>query len=191
MPDWFVSRRNLLATIGGTGAIAGCAGRSDGDASSSAPDDRTNESSKETTPEQTPKTIHVSKDGAEDNSGAKDAPLASIQTAVERAQPGQTIKVQPGEYREFIQFRTDGTPDNPITLTGPPEAVLKPPKDVDHGTIGVGASHVHITGLTTRRVIYTRPSDHAQHVGRRQRRLSRRVGRLTAPDWERRRCAHQ
>lgn len=148
MPDWFVSRRKLLATIGGTGTIAGCAGRSDGDSSSSAPDDSTNESSQETTPEQTPKTIHVSKDGAEDNSGAKDAPLASIRTAVERAQPGQTIKVQPGEYREFIEFRTDGTPDNPITLTGPPEAVLKPPKDVDYGTIGVGASHIHITGLT-------------------------------------------
>jgi hypothetical protein len=92
--------------------------------------------------------IHVSKDGADDDSGATDAPLASIQTAVERAQPGQTVNVQPGEYQEFIEFQTDGTPDKPITLTGPPDAVLKPPEDVDYGTIGVGGSHIHITGLT-------------------------------------------
>lgn len=38
--------------------------------------------------------------------------------------------------------------DAPITLTGPPETVLKPPKEIAHQVISVVASHVHITGLT-------------------------------------------
>jgi hypothetical protein len=126
-----LSRRRILASVGaaGIGLLSGCG--SSGNATSG-----------------TRNVLYVATNGSDDNSGAEDAPLASIQAAAERAKPGQTINVQPGEYREFIEFRTDGTPDNPITLTGPPEAVLKPPKGVDYGTIGGGASHVHITGLT-------------------------------------------
>lgn len=95
-----------------------------------------------------PSVLHVAPDGDDDNPGTETAPLASIEDAVDRAGPGDTVNVQPGEYFEFVEFRTDGEPDAPITLTGPPDAVLKPPKDVDYGCIGVGASHVHITGLT-------------------------------------------
>lgn len=126
-----LSRRNALALVGaaGLGLLSGCG--SSGNASSG-----------------TRNVLHVATNGSDDNSGAEDAPLASIQAAAERAKPGQTITVHPGEYREFIELRTDGTPDKPITLTGPPDAVLKPPKDIDYGTIGVGASHIHITGLT-------------------------------------------
>lgn len=126
-----VSRRNALASISTAGLVllSGCG--SFGGTSSGSSD-----------------VIHVSTDGIDDNSGAEDAPLSSIQTAVEQAQPGQTIRARPGECREFIEFRTDGTPDAPITLTGPPDAVLKPPENADHGAIGVGASHIHITGLT-------------------------------------------
>jgi hypothetical protein len=126
-----VSRRNALASVGALGLafLSGCG--SSGENSSGTLD-----------------FIHVSADGSDGNSGAEDAPLSSIQTAVERARPGQTVRVWPGEYREFIEFRTNGSPDAPITLTGPPEAVLKPPEDVDYGAVGVGASYIHITGLT-------------------------------------------
>lgn len=126
-----LSRRSALASVAavGLGLFSGCG-------SSGGTDSRDLD------------VIHVSKSGADDNSGAADAPLSSIQSAVERARPGQTISVQPGEYREFVEFRIDGTPDKPISLTGPPDAILKPPEDGDHGTIGVGGSHIHITGLT-------------------------------------------
>jgi hypothetical protein len=95
-----------------------------------------------------PSTLHVAPDGDDANPGTEDEPVATIQAAVDEAGPGQTVSVHPGEYFEFIEFTEDGELDAPITLTGPPEAILKPPKDVDWGCIGVGANHIHITGLT-------------------------------------------
>jgi len=95
-----------------------------------------------------PEEIHVAPDGAADAPGTEDAPLSSIRAAVEAAGPGQTVRVHPGEYAEYVEFHTAGEPDAPITLTGPPDAVLKPPETVDHQGVSVGASHVHITGLT-------------------------------------------
>lgn len=95
-----------------------------------------------------PDVLHVAPDGSDEDVGTKGAPLSSIQTAVARAEPSQTVHVYPGEYFEYVEFRTAGEPDAPITLTGPSDAVLKPPEDIDHSTISVGASHVHITGLT-------------------------------------------
>ena len=95
-----------------------------------------------------PPVLHVAPGGDDDNPGTEAAPMASIDAAVSRAGPGETVHVHPGEYLEFVEFREDGESDAPITLTGPPDAVLKPPKDVDYGCIGVGASHIHITGLT-------------------------------------------
>ncbi len=100
------------------------------------------------TPRESPDTIFVSPDGDKGNPGTESAPLNSIRHAVGEAEPGQTVYVQPGEYFEFVPFNEPGEPDAPITLTGPPEAVLKPPKEIDHSVIAVGASHIHITGLT-------------------------------------------
>lgn len=157
MPDEGVSRRWMLAAAGVTSALAGCAGLLDGERDSTPTDTEPPSSATETatdaptqtdTPTSDPDAIHVATDGNEDNPGTETAPLASINDAVSRASPGTTVHVQPGEYFEFVEFRQDGDPDAPITLTGPPEAVLKPPKDVDWGCIGVGASHIHITGLT-------------------------------------------
>lgn len=95
-----------------------------------------------------PDVLHVAPDGVNDGTGTQDDPLSSIQAAIERAGPGQTVSVHSGEYFEYVEFKTAGESDAPITLTGPPDAVLKPPEEIDHQVISVGASHVHITGLT-------------------------------------------
>jgi hypothetical protein len=127
-----LSRRRVLAVLSAAGGtvVAGC------------------NSERSTETQTTSETIHVATDGDDSNPGTEDNPMESIRTAVSEAGPGQTVYVHPGEYFEFVEFRNDGEPDAPITLTGPPDAVLKPPTDVDYGCIGVGANHIHITGLT-------------------------------------------
>jgi hypothetical protein len=95
-----------------------------------------------------PEVLHVATDGDARNTGTETAPLSSIDDAVDRAGPGQTVQVHSGEYVEYVEFTTAGDPDAPITLTGPRDAVLKPPETHESQVITVAASHVHITGLT-------------------------------------------
>ncbi|MFB6227302.1 MAG: hypothetical protein ABEH88_01745 [Halobacteriales archaeon] len=95
-----------------------------------------------------PEVLHVRTDGDAGNPGTETAPLSSIDDAVDRAGPGQTVQVHSGEYVEYVEFTTAGDPDAPITLTGPPDAVLKPPETHESQVITVAASHVHLTGLT-------------------------------------------
>ncbi|EIQ01354.1 lysophospholipase L1-like esterase [Opitutaceae bacterium TAV1] len=57
-------------------------------------------------------------------SGSVDAPFASIQAALDLAGPGDTVRVHPGIYHEYVTFRRSGTPDHPVTLEGEPGAIL-------------------------------------------------------------------
>jgi len=157
MTDERLTRRRILASLGTAGS-AGIAGCSFGDSNEtptetnqSPSDENTTENgtgSQTTSQESSSETIHVSTDGSDDNSGTEAEPLSSIQTAVEQVEPGQTIYVHPGEYVEYVEIHNGGEPGAPIELTGPPDAVLKPPKDIDYQALTVGASHVHVTGLT-------------------------------------------
>lgn len=163
MPDREFSRRRLLAGLSTAGitAIAGCnSGGTESTpnptqtptptASPTATDSQTPTETEEPTPtpRENPDTIFVSPDGDDDDAGTEGAPLASIRQAVTSANPGQTVYVQPGEYFEFVPFDEPGEPDAPITLTGPPDAVLRPPDDIDYGMISITADYIHITGLT-------------------------------------------
>lgn len=56
----------------------------------------------------------------------------SIQKALEKAQPGQTICLSPGVYHQDIRSVRNGTLSAPITIEGPADAVIK----------GAGASRV-------------------------------------------------
>lgn len=157
MTDGRVTRRRMLASLGTAGSV-GIAGCSSGDSTETSTEtnqppldaDSTENATEPRTTSQdaTSETIHVSTDGSDDDPGTEDEPLSSIQTAVERVESGQTIYVHPGEYFEYVEFRDGGEPNAPVTLTGPPDAVLKPPEGIDHQVISVDASHVHITGLT-------------------------------------------
>lgn len=65
--------------------------------------------------------LHVSRAGRPGASGAEDDPLASIQAAAELAQPGDTVVVHEGVYRELVVPVRGGTSDaSRITYTAHP-----------------------------------------------------------------------
>src|SRR5829696_3608308 len=78
-------------------------------------------------------TFYVNPAGSDANSGMSVAtPFGTIQRAIDLAQPGDVISMAAGEYFQDIVSRRDGTADAPITLIGPPNAVI-------HGT---GSPHI-------------------------------------------------
>lgn len=69
---------------------------------------------------------YVSPNGNDDNDGlSTDAPFETILRAIVHAQAGDAIHLAPGEYRETLMTLRDGTPDAPITIIGPPQAVIR------------------------------------------------------------------
>ncbi|KAL4944258.1 hypothetical protein BDV06DRAFT_210366 [Aspergillus oleicola] len=64
--------------------------------------------------------IYVSPDGSDDAAGTVDAPLLSIQLAVDNVAAGDTIYLRAGTYSPTtnIQISTSGTPSAPIVLRG-------------------------------------------------------------------------
>jgi len=85
--------------------------------------------------------------GARGEPGTPEAPIGSITEAVRRAEPGQTVQVRPGTYTERLETVRSGRPGEPVTVTGPPEAVLKSDPD-QYNVVLIRHSHVHVTGLT-------------------------------------------
>jgi hypothetical protein len=57
--------------------------------------------------------------GSDSNDGSSGAPLKTIQVAMEQAEPGTTINLAPGEYREAPVTVKPGAPGAPITIKGP------------------------------------------------------------------------
>ena len=86
---------------------------------------------------------YVGPEGANTNPGSEVRPLGTIQHALSRAQPGDTIHVLPGRYTQRAVTRRAGTAENPITITGPEDAVFSA-----YGGLNIDHSHVHVTGLT-------------------------------------------
>lgn len=69
---------------------------------------------------------YVDPDGSDRNGGnLSDSPLQSIQTAIDKAKPGDTIILAPGTYMQDFITQTDGTQTQPITITGSSNAVIK------------------------------------------------------------------
>jgi hypothetical protein len=61
--------------------------------------------------------LHVAPGGSDENPGTASAPLATIQAAVNRLEPGDTCLVHAGVYRETVVFPRSGTsPWQPITV---------------------------------------------------------------------------
>jgi hypothetical protein len=68
--------------------------------------------------------IHVAPDGRPGAPGTAEAPLGSVQEALDRAQAGDTVRLRPGVYRERVAFKHGGERNRPITLEGEPGAIV-------------------------------------------------------------------
>jgi hypothetical protein len=92
-------------------------------------------------------TLFVSPSGSDGNSGTSEIqPLATIQRALELAQPGDVIKLADGEYFQDAATVRDGLSGSPIVVTGSRNAIVR----------GGGMSrifqvhhdHIHLRGFT-------------------------------------------
>lgn len=71
-------------------------------------------------------TYYVAQQGSDTNEGTnRELPLATIQEAIDKAQPGDIIELLPGEYRQDIKTVRSGRNGKHIILQGPPEAIVK------------------------------------------------------------------
>ena len=90
---------------------------------------------------------YVAPDGSDENVGSESEPLETIREGLRRARPGDTVHLAPGEYREEIRTIRSGEPGNPITITGPQDAVWR----ARHGAgilLSIAHSHIHVIGIT-------------------------------------------
>ncbi|MDP3881388.1 MAG: DUF1565 domain-containing protein, partial [Nanoarchaeota archaeon] len=71
------------------------------------------------------KKYYVSPTGSDSNSGSPSLPFRTIQKALNVAQPGDTVNLMSGEYRENIKSVRDGTSDRPITIKGDSNVILR------------------------------------------------------------------
>ena len=64
--------------------------------------------------------IYVAPSGSDDAAGTRDAPLATLQKAVDRAGPGDTVLVRGGTYRQAVRLTRSGREGAPIRLMAVP-----------------------------------------------------------------------
>ncbi|WP_414473413.1 hypothetical protein [Microvirga sp. M2] len=69
-------------------------------------------------------TYFVAPSGGMAATGSRSDPLQSIQAALERAMPGDTIVLAPGRYFQDIRTVRNGQPGHPIVVTGGRGAIL-------------------------------------------------------------------
>jgi len=60
--------------------------------------------------------FYVAPHGDDAHPGTETQPLATLQAAVNKLQPGDTLLIRGGTYRETVTFPRSGTADKPITL---------------------------------------------------------------------------
>lgn len=138
----------------GVGSVAGCTTDSDTSTPSSIPTETSTPTKTYTpattdAPQENTKTWFVGPDGLDTNPGTRDEPLETIQAGLRQARPGDTVFVLPGEYFQDFQPIRDGTPDAPIEITGPRDAVIHGAGSRSDGIVVFNThSHIHITGLT-------------------------------------------
>lgn len=56
---------------------------------------------------------------------SSDNPIQTIQLAIDKAKPGDTINLAPGTYMQDFVTKTDGIEGQPITITGSADAIVK------------------------------------------------------------------
>lgn len=149
-------RRYLTLATLGTGLLAGCNESSDSTLTTEAEEPKDTATTTATTsgtptetPRSNPSTIFISeKSGTAGGAGTRNDPLAAIQNAIDKAQPGEIVHVLSGEYRLDTEIATvrSGVPEAPITITGPKDAIIRAPRAGP--AIRIKHSHIHLRGLS-------------------------------------------
>lgn len=68
----------------------------------------------------------VSPTGSDDDDGSTpERALATIQEALDSAEPGTEVRLAAGTYRQDLRTVRDGRAEAPITIVGPPDAVVQ------------------------------------------------------------------
>ncbi len=94
------------------------------------------------------KSYFVGPDGNDKNSGTeKSAPFATIQKAIDLAQPGDGVVLLEGEYRQRFFSRRDGTESAPIVIRGSRKSVVKGDKEYDR-VIEIRHDHIVLEGFS-------------------------------------------
>lgn len=111
------------------------------------------------------KTLYVDSSVKEQGTGTALRPYKLIQNALNRLQPGVTIKIAPGVYREVLSISRSGSRDEPIVI----EAWKKEQPVVDAGLYESGrhkailylnnVSHIRIKDLVLKNFKSTNPND--------------------------------
>lgn len=110
----------------------------------------------------------VERSGGEQPDGSETTSTSSqfetIQAALDEAMPGDDISIPPGEYHEKVETVRAGTPGDPITIAGPPSAVIRGDPD-EYGIVRINHSHVHLRGVTITGLLDpSRPDDLSAYV---------------------------
>jgi Ca2+-binding RTX toxin-like protein len=95
--------------------------------------------------------IWVSPNGRDGNSGSADAPMRTIQAAVDKAGPGTAVMVKAGRYVENVEFQgVQGTSQKPVWLIsadGPEKAVIKAASNGRSTVYAHGEDNIVIEGF--------------------------------------------
>jgi hypothetical protein len=94
--------------------------------------------------------FYVSPSGSDANSGTSaGTPFQTIQKALDLAQPGTTINLTPGVYRQALATKVAGTAAAPITIKGPAEGRDKATVySVGGRVFSINHSYYTLTGFT-------------------------------------------
>lgn len=148
------TRRSVLriGVLGTVTSLSGCSALTDSDPTSpSNPTEDTRTTTRSNTETQTPQEnlneIFVDAGrGSESGSGTRDDPVGSIRQGIQRAEPGQTVTVAPGEYpvRKPLTTVRSGTAEEPIVIRGSEDAVVRPADSMRNPRALFRLEHDHI-----------------------------------------------
>ena len=96
-------------------------------------------------------TISVSPTGDDRADGSERSPLATIQAAADRAEPGTAILVKAGSYYENVEIKKSGLDDQPIwfiSADGPGQATIVPTDQYRATIVGRGTDNIVIRDFT-------------------------------------------
>jgi len=112
-------------------------------------------------------TVFVAPSGDDAATGTLQNPWRTIQHAVNRTGPGDTVIVQPGLYRESVVISAGGTSEEPLRVVASPGAVVESPApelSLSAFDVRNGAGHLVIDGFEIRggfhESVFLRPGAH-------------------------------